>query len=150
MVPFQYCMRWLRWINIQFTSLIYRSAVGPVRSNEILSDPQSLPQVTSLYSRYTAPQLHKQSSLILICHTWYIWLCIIIFSWFLWSVGPPTYDQATAPFLPSPADPFTWQVGADSAAKSAMESLLGQSLAQTKAWLACLLSNCSLSFCCSF
>ncbi|XP_048729194.2 chromodomain-helicase-DNA-binding protein 5-like isoform X3 [Ostrea edulis] len=46
--------------------------------------------------------------------------------------GPPTYDQATAPFLPSPADPFTWQVGADSAAKSAMESLLGQSLAQTK------------------
>ncbi|XP_062597362.1 chromodomain-helicase-DNA-binding protein Mi-2 homolog [Saccostrea cucullata] len=46
--------------------------------------------------------------------------------------GPPTYDQATAPFLPSPADPFTWQVSADSAAKSAMESLLGQSLAQTK------------------
>ncbi|XP_052717900.1 chromodomain-helicase-DNA-binding protein Mi-2 homolog isoform X6 [Crassostrea angulata] len=46
--------------------------------------------------------------------------------------GPPTYDQATAPFLPSPADPFTWQVSAESAAKSAMESLLGQSLAQTK------------------
>lgn len=62
-------------------------------------------------------------------------------SWFLPSVGPPTYDQATAPFLPSPADPFTWQVSAESAAKSAMESLLGQSLAQTKAGVACLLSS---------
>lgn len=58
---------------------------------------------------------------------------VIILSWFSLSVGPPTYDQATAPFLPSPADPFTWQVSAESAAKSAMESLLGQSLAQSKA-----------------
>ena len=58
------------------------------------------------------------------------------------SVGPPTYDQATAPFLPSPADPFTWQVSAESAAKSAMESLLGQGLAQqTKARVACSLSS---------
>lgn len=58
------------------------------------------------------------------------------------NVGPPTYDQATAPFLPSPADPFTWQVSAESAAKSAMESLLGQGLAQqTKARVACSLSS---------
>ena len=58
------------------------------------------------------------------------------------SVGPPTYDQATAPFLPSPADPFTWQDSAEAAAKSAIESLLGQGLAQqTKARVACSLSS---------